>query len=128
MGKNTKRSCKNPPRNSPDLITPRVLFKKPVFSKKPRSSMWRKVRAEHLKIYNACMACGGRVSLEVHHLMPYQIAPELELDHDNLITLCEGRSRCHWIVGHLLNWRSYNPNAKADALAFFNKVKDRPVI
>jgi hypothetical protein len=74
------------------------------------------------------LACGGRVSLEVHHLMPYQKYPELELDKNNLITLCESKSKCHWIIGHLLNWRSYNPNAKADALAFREKLLTRPII
>jgi hypothetical protein len=54
--------------------------------------------------------------------------PELELDRNNLITLCESKSKCHWIIGHLLNWRSYNPNAKEDALAFREKLLARPIV
>lgn len=127
MGKDHKGSRKNIVRNISNLRM-RLLFKKPVFARKPRSPKWRKVRREHLSTFNECMACGGRVSLEVHHLVPYQVSPELELDPDNLITLCESKSRCHWIIGHLLNWRSYNPSAREDAIAFRMKLVNRPVV
>ena len=125
MGKNSKSSDKNHHRSN-NLIRPRLLFAKPAFASKPRSSQWKKTRASHLEANGMCLACGGRVSLEVHHLMPYHLAPELELDPNNLITLCESASHCHWTFGHLLNWRSYNENAKADAIAFFQKVLNRP--
>jgi hypothetical protein len=127
MGKNPKSRHKNHHRFN-YLNKPMLLFSKPVFASKPRSSKWKKVRAAHLEINGMCLACGGRVSLEVHHLMPYHLAPELELEPSNLITLCESASHCHWTFGHLLNWRSYNPNAKADAIAFFDKVLNRPKI
>jgi 5-methylcytosine-specific restriction protein A len=127
MGKNLKSSDKGNFRFN-YLNKPRLLFAKPVFASKPRSSKWKKARAVHLELNGMCLACGGRVSLEVHHLMPYHLAPELELDPNNLITLCESASHCHWTFGHLLNWRSYNPNAKADAIAFFDKVLNRPKI
>jgi len=125
MGKNIKSSDKDHHRID-NLKRPRLLFAKPVFASKPRSSQWKKTRASHLELNGMCLACGGRVSLEVHHLMPYHLVPELELDPNNLITLCESASHCHWTFGHLLNWRSYNPNAKADAIAFFQKVLNRP--
>ena len=125
MGKNSKSGDKNHHRFN-NLIKPRLLFAKPAFASKPRSSQWKKTRASHLEANGMCLACGGRASLEVHHLMPYQLAPELELDPNNLITLCESASHCHWTFGHLLNWRSYNENAKADAIAFFQKVLNRP--
>jgi len=127
MGKDRRHSVKDLVRFN-HTLKPRILYHKPVFAKKPRSSKWRTVRKQHLAEFNACLACGGRVSLEVHHLMPYQKYPELELDRNNLITLCESKSRCHWIIGHLLNWRSYNPNAKADALTFREKLLARPII
>ena len=125
MGKNSKSGDKNHHRFN-NLIKPRLLFAKPAFASKPRSSQWKKTRASHLEANGMCLACGGRVSLEVHHLMPYHLAPELELDPNNLFTLCESASHCHWTFGHLLNWRSYNENAKADAIAFFQKVLNRP--
>ena len=127
MGKNPKHSCKDLARYNPRLKL-RILYKKPVFGGKPRSTKWPSIRRAHLKANDVCLACGGRTSLVVHHLVPYQIDPSLELDSNNLITLCESKSRCHWIIGHLLDWRSYNPNAKADALAFRLKILNRPVI
>lgn len=126
MAKNFRNRYKNSDQPALSLVKPRLLFAKPVFAKKPRSPRWKSTRVAHLELNDRCLACGGRVSLEVHHLMPYHLAPDLELEPKNLITLCESSSRCHWIFGHLLNWRSYNPNAKADAMAFFNKVKNRP--
>lgn len=126
MGKNIKSSNQNHHRFN-NLKKPRLLFAKPVFASKPRASQWKKTRASHLEANGMCLACGGRVSLEVHHLMPYHLAPELELEPTNLITLCESASHCHWTFGHLLNWRSYNKNAKADAIAFFQKVLNRPM-
>lgn len=127
MGKDRRHSVENLTRFA-GALRPRLLYQKPVFSKNPRSSLWRAVRKTHLKEFNACLACGGRVSLEVHHLMPYHQYPELELDKNNLITLCDSKSRCHWIIGHLLNWRSYNPHAKADALIFREKILSRPAV
>ena len=127
MGKNSKSGDKNHHRFN-NLIKPRLLFAKPAFASKPRSSQWKKTRASHLESNGMCLACGGRVSLEVHHLMPYHQYPELELDKNNLITLCDSKSRCHWIIGHLLNWRSYNPHAKADALIFREKILTRPAV
>jgi hypothetical protein len=127
MVQNNKRGRKDYRRNIADLKSA-ILFKKPVFSKKPRSPKWRKVRSNHLKAFNQCVACGAKTSLEVHHIIPYQLDPSLELDPNNLMTLCESKSRCHWIIGHLLNWRSYNPKAMDDAMAFRLKIINRPVV
>ena len=40
---------------------------------------------------------------------------ELELDERNLITLCEAGENHHFVVGHLGDWRSYNPEVRGDA-------------
>ena len=55
--------------------------------------------------------------LNVHHVKPFHLFPDLELDAGNLITLCErGAFSCHWIVGHGgRDWRDYNPTCVADA-------------
>jgi len=55
--------------------------------------------------------CGGTKAVEVHHLIPFSIAPDLELDPHNLITLCERKKygiNCHLLVGHLGNYRRFN--------------------
>jgi hypothetical protein len=56
------------------------------------------------------------MGLEVHHLTPVHLAPELELVTSNLITLCE-RNGCHFRVGHCFDWRAFNPQCVRDAMA-----------
>lgn len=80
---------------------------------KPRSTEWRNVREKHVKDHPVCLACGGTKFLEVHHVFPFHLFPELELDPSNLMTLCSsgpGNIDCHLIVGHCGNWKDYNPD------------------
>ena len=85
---------------------------------KTRSSKWPTVRAAHLKRQPACAACGCTSPVEVHHIRPFHLFPEMELDPANLITLCESKSHnCHLLFGHCLNWRKYNPQVCPDAAA-----------
>ena len=67
---------------------------------KARSDKWRTVRDAHLKIQPACAACGSLTRVQVHHISPYHLHPELELDPNNLITLCMGPEECHLRLGH----------------------------
>jgi 5-methylcytosine-specific restriction protein A len=93
-----------------------------------RSGRWRQVRELHLLHEPMCQACGSRTRLEVHHILPFQLWPERELDPDNLITLCEGEVvNCHFMVGHLRNWKSWNPEVRADAETWMRKVRNRPM-
>jgi 5-methylcytosine-specific restriction protein A len=79
---------------------------------KPRSGRWPKVMASHLAKHPTCAACGSKRDLNVHHIKPYHLAPSLELDPENLITLC----RTHHIsIGHLDTWAGFNPVARAFA-------------
>lgn len=93
----------------------------------PRNSQWPKVRSKHLEKQPVCMVCGGKESLQVHHIEPFHKNPEKELDENNLITLCDGKFRCHLLFGHLLYWRSHNPNVVEDAETWSNKIKNRPL-
>jgi hypothetical protein len=82
----------------------------------PRSKMWKKVRDEHLRNNPECAVCGRRENLVPHHVVPVHEDPSLELDPDNLITLCEGPAfNCHLFFGHLRNWSSSNPTVRKDA-------------
>lgn len=90
-----------------------------------RGSGWSKVRKAHVKKYPYCAACGGTRKLEVHHKQDYSTAPELELDPDNLITLCRAGTQCHLTFGHLGNWKSINPMVETDSIWFLEKVKER---
>lgn len=84
-----------------------------------RSSQWAGVRAAHLAKEPACVACGGTSKLNVHHIKPFHIHPELELDPANLITLCNGSSgtiACHIRFGHWDNFKDkWNPDVRAEA-------------
>jgi 5-methylcytosine-specific restriction enzyme A len=80
-----------------------------------RSNHWRVVRRAHLVLEPKCQACGGADDLQVHHIKPFHLHPELELEQSNLITLCEKRGHdCHFTFGHFHNWRAINPNVIAD--------------
>jgi len=75
-----------------------------------RSSKWPTVRRKHLLIEPYCASCGTTNKLNVHHIIPFYIKPEDELNQTNLITLCE---HCHWVVGYReQSWTNYNPNLR----------------
>ncbi|MFZ0928179.1 MAG: HNH endonuclease [Syntrophobacteraceae bacterium] len=97
-----------------------------------RSPKWHKVEQEHLEKEPECQRCGARsartegkglrtkegqernVKLQVHHIQPFHLHPELELDPENFITLCEegGYLNCHFMYGHLGDWKTFNPDIR----------------
>ena len=82
-----------------------------------RSNKWPSVRKEHLKNESWCRFCGEIRNLEVHHIEPFHLHPELELDDYNLITLCECIGKeCHFKKGHLGNWKKFNQDIKNEAI------------
>ena len=90
-----------------------------------RSSRWETVRKRHLKAFPMCAACGCNQYLQVHHIKPFHLYPELELEQSNLITLCENKEyQCHLNVGHLGSWKKENPNVVQDALDALAKKQD----
>lgn len=94
---------------------------------KKRSDQWPKTRKAHLKLQPACVVCGDKKDPQVHHVKPFHLHPELELELSNLITLCEGMERnCHRLFGHLDNFKSINVNARRDAKAWSVKISNRP--
>lgn len=95
---------------------------------KKRSSKWPKVRAKHLEENPVCAACGATTKLEVHHKVPFHDNPELELDPNNFITLCESTSDgiiCHLCVGHKGDYKDYNPNVEQDAARILVMLKSK---
>ena len=93
----------------------------------PRSSHWPKVRKDYLAEHATCAGCGTDQLLEVHHVLPFHLYPERELDPTNLITLCQTpEMHCHFRLGHLANWRSYNKNVREDAAQQLKRIKERP--
>jgi len=94
-----------------------------------RSSQWTAVRKKFLEKNNKCAVCGGVKKLEVHHKKPFHEHPDLELNPDNLITLCEAKKNgvtCHLLFGHLGNYKSINVNVNNDVKDWSKKIKNRP--
>lgn len=86
-----------------------------------RSSTWSKVRDEFVMDNPVCSACNTKQNLNVHHIVPFAVRPELELDTTNLITLCREH---HFKIGHDPDgpwkpakpaWTRYNPNVREHA-------------
>lgn len=92
-----------PPRQSADML---------ICCGVPRSGRWPAVRAAHLRKSPACVACGARQQIEIHHIEAYHLRPELELVDENLITLCHNH---HLELGHGGDWKLINPRVIADA-------------
>lgn len=90
-----------------------------------RSSEWGKVRREHIKSYcELCEKKGGLLRpLELHHVRPFNLFPELELDPENFITVCR---HCHLYFAHLGSFRSYNLDIKKESEQWQLKRKNRP--
>ena len=82
---------------------------------KKRSSQWSAVRKEHLRLNPVCYCCGSKSKLQVHHISPFHLTPELELEPSNLITLCVNKTlNCHLILGHRKSFKKENPNVIQD--------------
>ena len=77
-----------------------------------RSGRWQSVRRAHLVEEPACVACGRDRDLEVHHVLPFSNDPTLELDPENLVTLCK---RDHLTFGHFGDYRRHNPQVRRHA-------------
>lgn len=92
-------------------------MKDPKTNGKQRSTQWPKVRRAFLKLNPACAVCGGKKKLEAHHVMPFHLDQDKELDPTNLIALCEGNKdvNCHLVFGHVFNFKNFNPDVRTIA-------------
>ena len=91
-----------------------------------RSPLWLEVRNDFVSKHSKCAVCESEKKLEVHHIIPFHLAPDLELDHSNLITLCRRKKygiHCHLLIGHLGNYRRVNTNCPLDAMTWNYKIK-----
>lgn len=109
-------------------VKDRLAGKVPSGSK--RSGHWPTIRKEHLEKNPKCAVCGGDQKLEVHHIRPFHLHPDLELDLTNLITLCESMHNgvnCHLLFGHLGSFKSFNVDVNKNSSEWIDKIKNRPV-
>lgn len=88
-----------------------------------RSSQWPRVRKEYLRGHEECEVCGKRKgllrSLEAHHILPFHLFPDKELEIDSLVAVCRS---CHWSFCHFFSWASFNKDIKQD----IKRIKNRP--
>lgn len=107
-----------------DILTDYLKGKVPLGA--ARSSRWTAVRRDHLTLDPVCAVCGGKSSLVAHHIEPFHLRPDLELDPANLVTLCESGKfgvNCHLLVGHLGNFRRINRDVLVDSDTWRNKLR-----
>lgn len=86
-----------------------------------RSPEWPALERRWLDLHPRCAACGCVTHLQVHHIRPVHLFPELELDPTNLVTLCMNEQECHLRIGHGGNFRYWVPGVEllaARALAY----------
>ncbi len=93
-----------------------------------RSPEWPRVCRAFIEAHPVCAACTATVGLQSHHVMPFHYCilagrHDLELDPRNLIALCETETgdlaqNHHLLLGHLDDFKSYNPSARIDAINY----------
>ena len=88
-----------------------------------RSPKWSAVSKAWRKENPNCAVCFTVKQCETHHQRPFHLSPESELDFKNFLTLCRPH---HYLVGHLMNWSSFNGNVVKDAEVWAFKIKNRP--
>jgi hypothetical protein len=85
----------------------------------PRSSGWPAWLKAFLK-GKTCVCCGSRGPLTGHHKIPFHLRPDLELVESNVAPICDGTD-CHLVIGHLKDFKLYNPDFDADAAQYLKK-------
>lgn len=91
-----------------------------------RSPMWLDFRKYIVGKNPACAACGGTKRPEVHHVVPFQFAPDLELVESNVIVLCRTKPYvCHLRIGHGGDFKAYNPAVRQQAEEFLGATEER---
>lgn len=93
-----------------------------------RSPKWAALEKSFKASNPTCAACGGRKDLQVHHILPFHLHPELELSVSNLISLCMGDWDCHLLLGHGNSFQTYNPNVVADAAEMLKDLSKKDQI
>ena len=90
-----------------------------LYGAEERSSHWPTVRKHFVESHPFCACCGSNDNLNVHHITPFHIDPALELDPNNLISLCRN---CHFRIGHKNNWKNSNPDVATDCDRIFKSL------
>jgi hypothetical protein len=96
------------------------MLSEPVYDQ-PRSSEWERVRDAFVRAHPNCLACGSTV-VEVHHIRPFHLFPELELVTSNFMSLCRVH---HYTFGHFMDWQAWNPKVMMMVINYHNGFSAR---
>jgi 5-methylcytosine-specific restriction endonuclease McrA len=78
---------------------------------------WQRCRKAFLKVVGKqCACCSNKKTIEVHHILPRHIRPDLAVVPTNLIALCKA---CHLRIGHLGSYFQYNAEIMDVAMYVF---------
>ena len=94
-------------------------------TKNKRSSQWDDVRYAFAEKNQTCAVCKSDKKLQIHHCVPFHHDSSLELDPENLISLCMDKFDCHIQIGHGDNFKFYNENVRQDAEMLINTPADQ---
>jgi hypothetical protein len=77
-----------------------------------------KAKKSYVEKHPECAICGSPNCLEVHHVQPVHLFPDLACSFENFITLCDSNNNsCHRWIGHFGNFKSkYNLQVREYAL------------
>lgn len=90
-----------------------------------------RAKKDYLVLHPECAFCGCQKNIEIHHIQPLHLFPNLACDFHNFISLHDNSNNsCHRWFGHLGNFSSkYNPYIREQAiinrLILQNIEKDR---
>lgn len=103
-------------RDNKEPHRPPESFVRGVRDDKARSDKWEAFAKKCKAAHPYCAYCGGTAKLQAHHIAPFHLHPELELDESNVIILCELPDSDHHLhIGHLGNFKSEgNPHVRED--------------
>lgn len=90
----------------------------------PRSGKWARLERIHLAQHPECEVCGTKEEVVGHHVLPFHLFPQYELDPDNIWSLCNSRFH-HITFGHLMLFAAYNPKVREDTAYIRGKIDHR---
>jgi hypothetical protein len=88
-----------------------------------RSSLYLSGIKEKVKLRdgNKCVLCASVLSLQVHHIIPLSKNSDLNLNMDNLVTLCK---ICHVTKAHKDSWVNVDPDIQTELLLYIQKITE----
>lgn len=87
-----------------------------------RSGKWPALRDKWLKEHPTCCISGLKMDLEVHHVKPVHLFPDLELEWSNLRTASRPY---HFLCGHYCNWSDWNKDFDQHAAEWLDRIRSR---